>query len=168
MKRLLALFVSLFCSLSLLTPVIAESPEGTTSGCIFSEGDSLIIGEPELVEDNSYLVYGARSVSVTMNVDKTFAVKIQTANGSCTSTARFRVTGSYVLNTSLNEISSASLAVEMADAPSNWEVVIQSYYSSYSGASLVEVCNYRVSSNDMFACAYGGGYFYTQSTFTIR
>lgn len=135
--------------------------------CEFTTDPIPVEGEIILLEDNSIVSAQARASS-TINVNKVFSVRIQDVGGSCVSSARITLTGSYTYNSSTKKISNVALYAKPTSVPTLWTVTITSQWHTVNGSSLSHSIYYRSSVNDPYSCLVGGGYWYSGATIKVR
>lgn len=124
-------------------------------------------GEVILLEDNSTYIETTGAVS-SASVNKTYSVRIQDSSGSCVSSAKVTVKGSYTYDKTSNNVLSSDLSASFASVPSLWTASIQSQWSNISGTSLSYYIYYKSKVDDPLSCMVGGGYWYSGQTFSIR
>lgn len=170
MKRMIHAIMSTALLFTLFSvPVFAEETDNQTQyGCTMTTEPIPEIGEAILIEDNSYTIETRAAAPVTRTVNQTYSIRIQDSSGSCVSTAKVSVTGSYSYYASTGEIESTAITAKVISAPSNWTVGIASQWTTVSGTSISHSIYYYSKVDDPYSCMVGGGNWYSGATFTIK
>lgn len=155
------------------TPIkAASSSEPVVTACDYSIAPIPEEGEVILLEDLSYTEpQPANSIARSpsrVNVNQTYAIRIQDVGGSCVSSAKVNISGYYYYDGGTASVSDIHLSARVTYVPALWTCEITNQWATPNMSKLTYTINYRSYVNDPYSCLVGGGYWYSGANFSIR
>lgn len=163
---------SIFTGFNNIPIKAAETSEPAITACDYSLAPIPEEGEVILLEDHSYtepqLANSVLRSPSRVNVNQTYAIRIQDVGGSCVSSAKVNISGYYYYDGGTASVSDIHLSARVTYVPALWVCEITNQWATPNMSKLTYTINYRTWVNNPQDCLMGGGYWYNGANFQIR